>query len=96
MLSYIALDIAVLAGLALLIVLRPQKLDGKPIGSALVVLLVMTAVFDSLIIANGIVAYDTAKILGLYIGKAPVEDFAYTLAAVVLIPYLWKHYASKD
>lgn len=55
----------------------------------LIVLLVFTAVFDNLIIAAGIVAYDPAKISGIMIGIAPVEDFAYTLAAVLVLPTLW-------
>jgi lycopene cyclase domain-containing protein len=53
------------------------------------VLLVFTAVFDNLIIAAGIVAYDPAKISGVMIGIAPIEDFAYTLAAVLVLPTLW-------
>lgn len=55
----------------------------------LLVLLVFTAVFDNLIIAAGIVAYDPAKISGIMIGIAPVEDFAYTVAAVLVLPTLW-------
>ena len=55
----------------------------------LAVLLVFTAVFDNLIIAAGIVAYDPNKISGVFIGIAPIEDFAYTLAAVLILPTLW-------
>lgn len=55
----------------------------------LIVLLVFTAVFDNLIIAAGIVAYDPTKISGIMIGIAPVEDFAYTVAAVLVLPTLW-------
>lgn len=56
----------------------------------LVLLLVLTAIFDSLIIATGIVDYDTSKLLGLYVGFAPIEDFAYTFLVVLMIPSLWK------
>lgn len=49
----------------------------------------MTAVFDSLIIATGVVDYNPAKILGLKIGLAPIEDFAYSLVAAILIPAIW-------
>lgn len=48
-----------------------------------------TAVFDSLIVWSGIVAYDPAKILGIHIGWAPIEDFFYALLAGLLIPGLW-------
>ena len=59
------------------------------IGFATVALLVLTAVFDTLIIANGIVDYDDARRIGLAIGLAPVEDFAYPLAGVLLVPAIW-------
>lgn len=54
------------------------------------VLLVTTAVFDSLIITADIVAYDPNKILGVKIGYAPIEDFAYAILALMIIPNIWK------
>jgi lycopene cyclase domain-containing protein len=59
------------------------------IGVATAALLLLTAVFDTLIIANGIVAYDDGHRVGLAIGLAPVEDFAYPLAGVLLVPAIW-------
>lgn len=56
---------------------------------ALVVVLVMTAVFDNIMIGVGLVGYDAAKISGAFVGIAPLEDFAYAVAAVVLLPSLW-------
>ncbi|WP_378144104.1 lycopene cyclase domain-containing protein [Cnuibacter sp. UC19_7] len=53
------------------------------------VLLVMTAVFDNVMIAVGLVAYAPDRISGAFIGIAPVEDFAYAIAAAVLLPSLW-------
>ncbi|HMH59540.1 MAG TPA: lycopene cyclase domain-containing protein [Galbitalea sp.] len=53
------------------------------------VLLVLTAVFDNVMIGIGLVGYDRALISGVFIGRAPLEDFAYTVAAVVLLPSLW-------
>lgn len=53
-------------------------------------LLALTLVFDNLIIAAGIVAYDPSRISGLMLGLAPIEDFAYAIAAGVLMPYIWK------
>jgi len=52
-------------------------------------MLVVTAVFDNLIIASGIVDYDSTKISGGMIGLAPIEDFAYTIAAVLIVPSVW-------
>ncbi|WP_430646667.1 lycopene cyclase domain-containing protein [Agromyces sp. GXS1127] len=53
------------------------------------VLVVLTAVFDSLIVGTGIVAYDDARRSGWAIGLAPVEDFLYPLAGVLLLPAVW-------
>lgn len=55
----------------------------------LAILLGVTAIGDNFIVASGIVAYDPSKILGVFIGVAPVEDFAYSLVAVTLIPAIW-------
>jgi lycopene cyclase domain-containing protein len=52
-------------------------------------LLVLTAVFDNVMIAIGLVGYDEGRISGAFIGIAPLEDFAYALAAAVLLPSLW-------
>ena len=53
------------------------------------VMLVLTAVFDNAIIGFGIVDYDESLISGVKVGLAPLEDFAYTLAALLAIPALW-------
>jgi lycopene cyclase domain-containing protein len=64
--------------------LRPKSL-GAPIAG----LLVGTAVFDNLIIWSGLVAYDESRILGIRIGLAPIEDFLYAIAAVMVAASLW-------
>jgi lycopene cyclase domain-containing protein len=51
--------------------------------------LVMTAVFDNIMISVGLVAYNPAAISGVFIGVAPLEDFAYAIAAAVGLPALW-------
>jgi lycopene cyclase domain-containing protein len=53
------------------------------------VLLVLTAVFDSIMIAAELFSYAPDLISGLRVGLAPVEDFAYPLAAVLALPALW-------
>jgi lycopene cyclase domain-containing protein len=52
-------------------------------------MMVLTAVFDNAIIGFGLVAYDTQLLSGVMVGFAPLEDFAYTLAALLMIPALW-------
>lgn len=67
--------------------------SGVPSGRAVLLALagvaVLTAVFDNAIIAAGVVAYDDALTLGVRLGLAPVEDWLYPVAGVMLLPALW-------
>ncbi|MFM1796126.1 MAG: hypothetical protein RLZZ340_803 [Actinomycetota bacterium] len=56
------------------------------------VLMVMTAIFDNFIVGFGIVSYDESKLSGIKILYAPVEDFAYTLVLVPLIVLIRSYY----
>jgi lycopene cyclase domain-containing protein len=84
--TYILLTISVLAIFAFYTFLMRRWLRLKPLAIASAVMLFLTLVFDNLIIASGIVDYDPEKISGIRLGVAPIEDFAYTLVALVLIP----------
>ena len=55
----------------------------------LVVLLALTAVFDSAMIAVGLVAYDPDTLLGIHLGPTPIEDFSYAVVAGVGAPVLF-------
>jgi lycopene cyclase domain-containing protein len=59
------------------------------------ILLVLTAIFDNIMIGIGLVGYDRHLISGVFIGIAPIEDFAYAVAAIVLLPSLWTLLARK-
>ncbi|ASN18590.1 prenyltransferase [Arthrobacter sp. YN] len=61
----------------------------KAVGLAFAALAVLTAVFDSVMIGMELFHYDASHILGLKVGLAPIEDFAYPLAGVVALPGLW-------
>ena len=74
--------------LAAMLLLTPRN-RWAAIPVTLIPMLLLTAIFDNLIIASGIVAYDAAKISGWMIGIAPIEDFFYTVAAVLLVPSVW-------
>jgi lycopene cyclase domain-containing protein len=92
--NYLVLNAAFIAVslLALLLVPRnrwPAYLVG------LVPMLLITALFDNLIILSGIVGYDASKITGEMIGLAPIEDFAYTIAAVAIVPSVWSAMANR-
>jgi lycopene cyclase domain-containing protein len=56
---------------------------------ALVVVLLLTAVFDNVMIAIGLVAYDDAHLSGVFVGLAPIEDFSYAVFAAIVLPSLW-------
>lgn len=69
---------------------RRQLLPSRrAIGITLIVLLLATAVFDNVLIAAGIVDYNPDLILGIRLALAPIEDFAYTVGACILLPSLW-------
>ena len=61
----------------------------------LLVLLILTAAFDSMIVGFGMVAYDPQKILGVMIGTAPIEDFFYAVLAAIIIPVIWHRLEKK-
>lgn len=74
--------VAVLAGRV-----RPRHAAAAAI--ALAVLWVLTAVFDNVMIASGLFDYGHDLLSGLYIGLAPIEDFAYPLGSALLLPAVW-------
>ncbi len=84
-----AIFLAVVAVVAVVALLSRRAPRWVAMLIALGVLLVVTAVFDNVLIGLGFVGYDRALISGAFIGKAPLEDFAYTVAAAVLLPSLW-------
>ena len=60
-----------------------------PLVVAGVVVMTLTAVFDNVMIGAGLIQYSPARISGLFVGVAPIEDFSYPLAALILLPALW-------
>lgn len=53
------------------------------------VMVMLTAVFDNVMIGAGLFHYEQQHLLGPSVGLAPIEDFAYPLAAAVLLPAMW-------
>ena len=84
-----AIFLAAVAAVALASVLSKRSPRWRSIGLVVLVMLAMTAVFDNVMIAVGLVGYDESKISGAFVGVAPLEDFAYAIAAGVLLPCLW-------
>lgn len=95
MATYLILNLVFLA--AVMLILRvPLRRPSRAAWITCLVILVLTAVFDSVIIGLGIVGYDTDKILGIMIGLAPIEDFFYAVLAVILVTTLWHKLEKKD
>ena len=60
-----------------------------PVAIAAVVVLVLTAIFDNLMIGAGLMTYSADRISGARLGLVPLEDFSYPLAALLLLPAVW-------
>ena len=91
----IVLNLVVLALVALVTVWTLRRHRAGPLLWTAVVMVVLTLVFDTIMIAVGLYTYAPDKILGIYLVGAPLEDFAYPLAGVVLLPALWTLFGSR-
>lgn len=85
----IVLNVIVLAVLVVVSWRVLRRLRPGPLVWTAVVMCVLTLVFDTLMIAADLYVYDPEKILGVYLWGAPLEDFAYALAAALGMPVLW-------
>jgi lycopene cyclase domain-containing protein len=88
--TYFVMNVFFLVPLLVIALFMRTQLPWRAIFWATGTLLVITAIFDNLIIGTGIVAYDEALISGIKIGLAPIEDFSYSLAGPLLIAILSK------
>lgn len=89
MTTYLLLTVVVLGLVLVACVPVLRRLPWRPVALMGAVLIALTAVFDSAIVGFGLTVYDLDKILGVYVGAAPIEDFGYTIAAMLLMPVLW-------
>ncbi len=93
--TYLVLTVVVLALVAAVCVPVLRRLPLAPLLWTGLALLAMTAVFDSAIVGYGLTVYDPTTILGVYVGAAPIEDFGYTVAAIMIMPTLWTVLGSR-
>ena len=90
MLNAIALVIAIVLAITLtLLTPKSERASGWSMFWAMLIVLMLTGIFDNVMIAIGLVDYDPVHISGVKIGVAPIEDFSYTLAAALVLPTLW-------
>ncbi|AMB59939.1 lycopene cyclase domain-containing protein [Microterricola viridarii] len=90
-LNLVMLAVVLVVAASALLLRRPARLGVALAAAAATaaVLFLLTALFDSLMIAGGLMEYSGEHLIGWFIGLAPIEDFAYPLAAVILLPSLW-------
>ena len=91
-LNAVFLLVALAAGTAAAFALkgRARSLALAAAGGTAAVVLVLTAVFDNLMIAAGLFTYADAHISGVRIGLVPIEDLSYPLALVIALPGVWE------
>ena len=90
------------AGLAVFLiglVVARRRGDGRAFVAswavATIALLVLTAVFDNVMIAAGFFEYADGGISGIRFVLMPVEDFLYPLAGALLIAGVWELLGSE-
>lgn len=91
--TYLGLAAVVAGPAALLAVLAGRRRGATWWGTTvitLVGLLGLTIVFDSLMIHADLFRYDESHLTGVRLLLAPVEDLAWPLVAVLLLPALWE------
>ncbi|WP_460799027.1 lycopene cyclase domain-containing protein [Microbacterium sp. GXF0217] len=88
LLALVFLALAAAGAIAAALVAR-RRPDLGAVMIALAALLLLTAVFDTIMIGVGFFTYADEHLLGVLIGLAPIEDFAYPLAGVILLPAIW-------
>lgn len=59
-------------------------------GLTILALVLLTAVFDNVMIAADLFRYNEELLIGWHLGLAPVEDFAWPVAAGLLLPSAWE------
>ncbi|SDQ14681.1 lycopene cyclase domain-containing protein [Microbacterium sp. cf332] len=86
--ALIVVPFIVVTAVVTLISARRPRFGARMVWStaAAVALIVLTAVFDNVMIAVGLFTYPEEHLSGVRIGLAPIEDFAYPLCAAFLVP----------
>ena len=56
---------------------------------ASLILVILTAIFDNVMIASDLYAYGAAGTSGVTVWLAPIEDFAYPVACALGVPGVW-------
>lgn len=77
-----------------IVILRTRVVYKKDFWIVLGIMMVFTAIFDQLLTGLPIVNYNEANISGIRFFFAPIEDFSYTIAGVILMGSIL-HYGKR-
>jgi len=91
--SYLGLGLVLVAAcLALAVVVGARRREphfAASIALTAAVLVVLTVVFDSVMVGADLFRYDPGALVGVRIWRTPVEDLAWPIAAALLLPSVW-------
>ena len=87
----IVIPFLVVAAIVTLGTVRRPHFGRRMLASTLaaVVLVILTAIFDNVMIGLNLFPYPVEHLSGWRVGLAPLEDFAYPLAAAFAVPALF-------
>ena len=88
-LNYFFLGLALLTLLGAILARRLDRRRMTAMFVGVVAMLVLTAVFDNVMIGSGLFDYSSQTLAGPRVGLAPLEDFAYPLGGAILLPSAW-------
>lgn len=94
MTTYLFLNLIFLMTLIMFIPSKFKKIP-KAWWMTLAGLIILTAIFDPLLIYFDIFHYGSSKILGIKFFGAPIEDFFYAFYAACIVPLIWNRLGEK-
>lgn len=89
--TYLLLSVPFLVAAVVLWAVRAKRYrhQGAVTGTVMAVLLILTVVFDNLMVAAGLVGYDDSNNLGIFLGRIPIEDLFYSVFVVLVVTAFW-------
>lgn len=99
--TFVELNIIFLSVAALVFAVGLWRSAGRrrvlaAVAVAMAALVLLTAIFDNLMIASGLFDYAGHTLNGFRVGLAPIEDFAYPVGAVLLLCGLWLTFTGRS
>lgn len=89
--TYTLLNACFLLPAALLAWSARKRIPTRPWMLTAAVLIVLTIIFDNIMIGVGLFYYSPETSSGITIGLMPIEDLSYTVFAVLVLPALRAH-----